>query len=266
MPDSRTSPLSGIALVTGGTSGIGLSFAQALAGRGLDLILVARSADRLAATAAELTEQYEVAVDTITADLATAEGLEQIAQRLEQDTDPVQVLINNAGHGIHTPLTTQDMSVHQAAVDLMVSSVLILGGRGGRAMRRRASGVIVNVGSVAGLLPLGGYSAIKAWVNTFSESLGVELRGSGVHVTTLVPGWVRTEFHDRAGIRTSSIPKPLWLDADRLIDDCLKDVDRGKAESLPSRRFKIIAWVLRRFPRAAVRAVAHKLMSKRGRG
>src|SRR5690625_2978874 len=266
MPDSRTSPLSGLALVTGGTYGIGLSFAQALAGRGLDLILVARSADRLAATAAELTEQYRVKVDTITADLATTEGLEQIAQRLEQDTDPVQVLINNAGHGIHTPLTTEDMSVHQAAVDLMISSVLILGGRAGRAMRRRASGVIVNVGSVAGLLPMGGYSAIKAWVNTFSESLGVELRGSGVQVTTLVPGWVRTEFHDRAGIRTSSIPKQLWLDAQRAVTDCLADVDKGKVESIPSKRYKLIAFFLRRAPRTLVHAISRAMMAKRGRG
>lgn len=266
MSDFRTSPIGGIAMVTGGTSGIGLSFSRALADRGCDLVLVARNAERLASTAAELTERYGVTVTTITADLGTREGMESVAQRLETDVDPVQMLVNNAGHGIHTPLTTEDISVHSDAVELMVHSVLVLGSRAGRAMRRRASGVIINVGSVAGLLPMGGYSAIKAWVNTYSESLGLELKGSGVQVTTLIPGWVRTEFHDRAGIRTSSIPNLLWLDADRLVSDCLSDVDKGKAESLPSLRFKIIAWVLRRFPRTMVRGGARKMMTKRGRG
>ncbi|MGC0272772.1 SDR family NAD(P)-dependent oxidoreductase [Pseudactinotalea sp. Z1739] len=266
MVDIQTSPIGGIALVTGGTSGIGLSFARALAGRGCDLILVARNAERLTATAQELHRDYGVAVDTITADLATEAGMEAVAERLEDDENPVQVLISNAGHGIHTPLTTAEIGEHTSAVELMVNSVLVLGGRAGRAMRRRASGVIVNVGSVAGLIPLGGYSAIKAWVNTYSEALALELKDTGVQVTTLVPGWVRTEFHDRAGIGTGSIPNALWLDSTRLVNDCLADVDKGKVESIPSKRFWLICFFLRRLPRPLVRAVAGKLMSKRGRG
>lgn len=264
--DIQSSPIGGIALVTGGTSGIGLAFARALAGRGCDLVLVARDTDRLQSTASQLRNVYGVAVDTVAADLATPDGVEVVAQRLEQDEDPVQVFISNAGHGIHTPLTTEEIGSHTAAVELMVNSVLVLGGRAGRAMRARDAGVIVNVGSVAGLVPLGGYSAIKAWVNTYSEALALELSGTGVQVTTLVPGWVRTEFHDRAGIRTSSIPNALWLDAKRLVNDCLADVDKGKIESIPSKRFWLICFFLRRMPRPLVRAIARRLMSKRGRG
>jgi len=264
MPELQTSPIGGLALVTGGTSGIGLAFARALARRGCDLLLVARDPERLASTAEQLRSEYGVGVDTLTADLAGTEGIEAVAERLEDDATPVQVFISNAGHGIHTPLITEDLHRHEAALELMARSVLVLGGRAGRAMRRRGSGVIVNVGSVSGLLPLGGYSAVKAWVNTYSEALALELKGTGVGVTTLIPGWVRTEFHDRAGIGTSSIPNRLWLDSDRLVRDCLADVDKGKVESIPSKRYKIISFLLRRAPRALVRFLSAKIMSKRG--
>ena len=266
MAELSTSPIGGLAMVTGGTSGIGLAFARALATRGSDLLLVARNAERLATTAKELQRSHGVQVSTMVADLATDDGIEQVAQRLEDDDEPIQVLISNAGHGIHTPLTTGQIDKHDAALDVMVRSVLVLGGRAAYAMRRRGSGVIVNVGSVSGLLPLGGYSAIKAWVNTFSEAMALELHGTGVQVTGLVPGWVRTEFHDRAGIGTSSIPNFLWLDSERLVTVCLADVDKGRIESTPSKRYKLISFLLRRAPRVVVRAISSKMMLKRGRG
>ncbi|HLS24398.1 MAG TPA: SDR family NAD(P)-dependent oxidoreductase [Beutenbergiaceae bacterium] len=266
MAPGTTSLIRGRALVTGGSSGIGLAFARALAARGCDLTLVARNADRLAQTAEELHRTYGVDVQTLQADLAGDEGIEKVAQRLEDHADPVQVFISNAGHGIHTPLTTGQVDQHDDATALMVRSVLILGTRTAYAMRERGTGVIVNVGSVSGMLPLGGYAAIKAWVNTFSEAMSLELRGTGVQVTGLVPGWVRTEFHDRAGIRTSSIPDFLWLDAQRAVTDCLADVDKGKVESIPSKRYKLIAFFLRRAPRALVHAISRAMMAKRGRG
>lgn len=266
MTRPTTSLIRGRALVTGGSSGIGLAFARALAGRGCDLILVARDAARLSATAADLHRDYGVDVQTISADLSADEGIEKVAQRLEDHTEPVQVFVSNAGHGIHTPLTTGQVEAHDAATALMVRSVLLLGARAAYAMRGRGTGVIINVGSVSGMLPLGGYAAIKAWVNTFSEAMSLELRGTGVQVTGLVPGWVRTEFHDRAGIRTSSIPDFLWLDAERAVSECLADVDKGKVESIPSKRYKLIAFALRRAPRALVYAISRAMMAKRGRG
>lgn len=252
---TRTTPvaIAGTAMVTGGTSGIGLEFARALAQRGCDLIIVARNRQRLDATAEELRNAFGVAVETIAADLTDHSDIDMLARRLEDDSAPVDILVNNAGNGIHTPLTTTDMRVHEVAMDVMIRAVLLLGGAAGRAMRERGSGIIINVGSVAGLVAMGSYSAIKSWVNTYSESLSLELEGAGVQVMTLIPGWVRTEFHERASIRTASIPRFLWLKADRLVEDCLKDVEAGRTRSTPSKRFKVLAWGAQRMPRAVVR-------------
>ncbi len=249
-----TSPLVGRALVTGGTSGIGHAFARALAARGCDLVLVARNPERLASVADQLTRRYGVDVEVMSADLGDAGDVERVAARLRESDNPVEILVNNAGHGLHDPIAQADMSVHTAAVDLMIRAVLVLGGTAGHVMAGRGHGVIINIGSVAGMIAQNNYSAIKAWVNTFSDALALELEGTGVRVLTLIPGWVRTEFHDRAAIRTSKIPDWLWLDADRLVTDALTAVDAGKDRSLPSRRFRILAFVIRHAPRPLVRA------------
>ncbi len=245
-------PIIGTAMVTGGTSGIGLAFARALAARGCDLVLVARNRQRLDETAEELRAAHGIAVHTIVADLTDRADADTVARRLEDTSAPVDILVNNAGHGVHTPLTEQ-IDVHDAAIDLMIRGVLVLGAAAGRTMQARGNGLIINVGSVAGLVAMGTYSAIKSWVNTYSESLSLELEGSGVQVMTLIPGWVRTEFHGRAKIRTSAIPSFLWLEADRLVADCLTDVEAGRTRSVPSRRFNVIAWLAQRMPRALVR-------------
>ena len=130
-------------------------------------------------------------------------------------------------------------------------------------MRERGHGAIVNVGSTAGFLSMGSYSAVKAWVMTWSEGLSNELAGTGVTVTVLAPGWVRTEFHSRADIRTSSIPAALWLDADALVAECLEDVARGKVVSIPSRRYRALIWAAHHAPRSAVRAASRRLSSGR---
>jgi short-subunit dehydrogenase len=112
---------------------------------------------------------------------------------------------------------------------------------------------------------MGAYSAIKAWVITYSESLANELHGSGVTVTALMPGWVRTEFHQRASIRASSIPNALWLDAEHLVRVSLRDVDRGKVISIPSIRYRVLSWLLRHLPRSAVRSIARRISLSRSR-
>lgn len=262
-PSARGPRLHGRSLVTGGTSGIGLSFARALAARGCDLVLVARDAGRLHRTAEDLRETYGADVETLQADLAVREQVELVAARLADDHEPIEILVNNAGRGVHSPLLAEDTREHEHAIDLMIRAVLVLGGAAGRAMRERGHGVIVNVSSVAGLITMGGYSAIKSWVHTYSESLSLELAGSGVQVTSLLPGWVRTEFHERAGIRTSSIPSALWLDADRVVSDCLADVERGRIRSVPTKRFKALAWLAEHAPRPAVRQVTARLVKGR---
>jgi uncharacterized protein len=251
------------ALITGGTSGIGAAFARALAARGDDLVLVARNADRLADMATEVKERYAVSVETIVADLAVRSDVIGIAERLASIEQPIDLLVSNAGFGIRTKLTEADTTPHEQAIDVMIRAVLMLGAAAGRAMRQRGTGTIINVSSTAGFVAMGSYSAIKAWVTTYSESLANELHGTGVKVVALCPGWVRTEFHERAEINIGSIPQLLWLDADRLVADCLKDADAGKVISIPSKRYKVLMTICEHLPHRTLRAISRTLASAR---
>ncbi|MDJ0335471.1 SDR family NAD(P)-dependent oxidoreductase [Salinibacterium sp. G-O1] len=251
------------ALITGGTSGIGAAFARQLAARGFDIVLVARNEARLATVAAELHARSGITVETLSADLAVRADVARVAERLLDESRPIDFLVNNAGFGVHTKLLDADTSSHEYAMDVMCRAVLILGAAAGRSMRSRGHGNILNVGSVAGLITMGSYSAIKAWVNSYSEGLAVELRGTGVTATSLMPGWVETEFHSRAGIRTSSIPEAMWIDADRLVAAALRDVDRRKVISIPTVRYRLLSWFARHAPRASIHWVSSKISSSR---
>src|SRR5690625_3603480 len=237
------------ALVTGATSGIGAAFVHALASRGHHLVLVARDAQRLESVAADVRSRYGVEVDVLRADLADRSQVDTVADRIADPDRPIDTLINNAGFGIHARLAGTDTSPHEHGVDVMIRAVLVLGAAAARSMRDRGRGRIINVSSTSGFVTMGGYSAIKAWATSYSESLAVELRGSGVNVTALCPGWVRTEFHERAGLSTSAIPRQLWLDADRVVEEGLRDNARGVVISIPSRRYKMLMWFARHLPR-----------------
>lgn len=251
------------ALITGGTSGIGASFARQLAEQNYDLVLVARDQARLEQSAEDLKNRYGVRVDTLSADLSRAGDVQRVADRLADQQEPIEVLINNAGFGVHARLLDADTSKHDVAIDVMIKAVLVLAGAAGRAMRERGSGGILNVSSTAGFVTMGDYSAIKAWVTSYTEGLAGELHGTGVRVTALCPGWVRTEFHQRAGIDAGKIPAPLWLDADELVRQALVDFDSGKVISLPSLRYKILIGLARHAPRSAIRAVSRMMSSSR---
>lgn len=251
------------ALITGGTSGIGASFARQLAEHNYDLVLVARDKTRLDRTAAELHDRYGVVVDTLPADLGQPADLQRVADRLADSEHPIEVLINNAGFGVHARLLDPDVSRHEVAIDVMIRAVLVLSNAAGRAMRERGRGGILNVSSTAGFVTMGSYSAIKAWVTTYTEALSNELAGSGVRVTVLCPGWVHTEFHERAGINASKIPAALWLEPDDLVRQALVDFDAGKVISLPSLRYKVLMSLARHAPRSLIRSVSKMMTSSR---
>src|SRR3954453_19759474 len=243
------------ALVTGGASGIGAAFARALARRGFDLVLVARDRERLEA-AADAYRAMGRPVEVLAADLADRSDVDRVAARLEDPARPVEVLVNNAGFSVRERLTDPDVAGHDRALDVMVRAVLVLAGAAARGMRERGHGNIVNVSSVAGFISMGAYSAIKAWVTTYTEGLANELHGTGVRVMALAPGWVRTEFHERAGVPVSGIPSALWLDADELVAAALKDLVRGRVISVPSLRYRSLILLARHGPRGGVRAVS----------
>jgi short-subunit dehydrogenase len=253
------------ALVTGGTSGIGAAFARALSLRGYDLVLVARDEERLRESADRLQAESGVQVEILAADLAVRADVDRVAERLESIDKPVDFLVNNAGFGIHGSLLERDVTIHERALAVMALAVLILGGAAGRAMKARHRGTIVTVSSVAGTIATGNYSAVKAWTTAYTEALAVELKGTGVQVTAVLPGWVRTEFHERAGIRTKSIPEFLWLDADALVQECLHDVARGKVLSVPSKRFRFLMLFTRHLPRRVIRWISGRISSSRSK-
>ncbi len=252
----------GVALVTGGTSGIGAAFARLLAARGYDLVLVARSIDRLDEMAAELRASGRT-VEVLPADLADRNAVARVVERLSDPARPIDLLVNNAGFGIHASLLDTDVSEFDRGFEVMCRTVFVLSGAAARGMVHRGSGRIVNVSSTAGFLTMGSYSSIKAWVTSYTESLAVELRGTGVGVTALCPGWVRTEFHDRAGIRSSSIPNFMWLDAEQLVSAALRDVDRGTVISIPTLRYRALIGLARLAPKSAIRSLSGAISSSR---
>lgn len=250
------------AVVTGGTSGIGAAFARELAARGWDLVLVARDETRLQAMATELGTGGR-RVEVLPADLSVRDDVDRVVRRVEDAERPVDLLVNNAGFSVHTALSSPDVAAHDRSLDVMVRAVLVLGGAAARAMRPRGRGAILNVSSTAGFITMGAYSAIKAWVTSYSEGLAVELHGSGVTVTALCPGWVHTEFHARAGIPESSIPNALWLDAEPLVRTALDDAERGRVISIPSVRYRVLIWFARHLPRRIIRGISRRISSRR---
>lgn len=251
------------ALITGGTSGIGAAFAEALAARGVDLVLVARDEGRLTDSATRLASTHGITVDTLRADLAVRADVDRVAARLEETGRPVDLLVNNAGSGVRTPLVSRDVASHDLGFDVMCRAVLVLGGAAGRAMSARGSGAIINVSSLQSLFTTGSYAAMKAWVTSYSQGLSVELHGTGVTVTAVLPGWVRTDWHARDGERRSSVPGWLWTEPADVALAALRDSARGRVVSVPSRRYRVIGWLARHLPRATVRQISGRISSSR---
>ncbi|MCA0335263.1 MAG: SDR family oxidoreductase [Actinobacteria bacterium] len=242
------------ALVTGATAGIGREFAIQLAARGHDLVIVARDVERLEELAVELRRERGVQVEVLPADLADREAVARVAARVGDAQAPVDILVNNAGFGMRTSFLENDLAAEEGMFDVLCRAVLVLSHSAGRAMKARGHGRIINVSSVASFIASGTYSAAKSWVTVFSEGLAGELAGSGVTVTALCPGFVRTEFHERAQIRDDAFPDFLWLDAPSLVRDCLEDVDQGKVISVPSLTYKAMTTALKVVPRRFVRS------------
>lgn len=236
------------ALVTGPTAGIGRCFAVQLAERGHDLVLVARNRTALEELADELRSSHGVDVEVLVADLADRTELAAVEARLAQRDRPVGLLVNNAGFGLKKPFLANDLEDEQRMLDVLVTAVLRLSHVAMRGMVERGEGGVINVSSVAGYLPRGTYSAAKAYVTQLSRWADATFRDQGVRTMALLPGFTRTEFHERMDVSRDSAPSWLWLDADRLVRDALHDFDSGKAVSVPDVRYKAITAVAQYVP------------------
>lgn len=253
------------ALVTGATSGLGAEFARQLAAAGQDLVLVARDTERLERVAEQLHATYGVATEVLSADLADHEQVRRVADRLSDPGRPVDTLVNNAGFARRTSFMADDLAEEERAVDVMLRAVLVLSHAAARAMRDRGRGRIVNVASVAAFVAMGSYSATKSWVVVFSEALARELAGTGVQVTVTCPGFVHTEFHQRADLNMTRLPEWGWLDAESVVGDTLAAADRGRVVVVPGRKYAVLVTLLRHLPRGSVRTVSAALAARRRR-
>jgi short-subunit dehydrogenase len=242
-----------LGLVTGATAGIGKVFAERLALRGHDLILVARDARRLDQCAADLAARHGINVEPLPADLTNDAEIERVGARIAAGP-PLAILVNNAGFGVKGDLVATDPAVQSAMVHVHTIAPLRLCRAALPAMLLRRSGAIVNVSSVASFIYTPGnanYSATKAYLTAFTEGLQGEVRHAGIRVQALCPGFTRTEFHDRMGLTPAERKRrPLWLSAEFVVDRSLHALERGgPVVCIPDWRYRLLVFLVRHAPR-----------------
>lgn len=259
MSDPRTPP-SACALVTGASSGIGEAIAREYARRGVPLILTARRLDRLERLGAELGARVPVTV--IAADLADPEAPRRLVEEIHARGLRVEALVNNAGYGVPGRYLSSDWPTHAAFLQVMVTAVAELTHRCLPDMEAAGRGRILNIASVAGLIPGSAghtlYGAAKAWMIRFSESLALESAPRGVHVTALCPGFTYSEFHDVAGTReqvSRSLSKSMWLQADEVARQGIDAVEAGHVLCIPGWRYRLIRWLAKLLPDGLARHI-----------
>jgi short-subunit dehydrogenase len=253
------------ALITGASSGIGEAFADVFAAQGFDVVAVARREDRLQAVAARLRERHGVTAHVIVADLGLPNAGARLCGELADRGITVDALVNNAGYGVPRGYLASPWERHQTMLQLMTVCVAELTYRLLPTMLERGYGRIINVASLAGLVPAPAghtlYPATKAFLIKFSEALHGEVRATGVHVSALCPGFTRSEFHDVTGTRDSmsQLPKWIWSDAATVARAGYDAVNRGEPIHVPGRVNRAIATLVNVVPMPIVLAVSRRL-------
>ena len=248
------------AVVTGATAGIGESFTRLLASEGFNIVLVARDEARLHERAQGLKDRYGADSVVIVADLATESGCAKVEEFISNNE--IEVLINNAGFGINKAFTMSDLAKEEEVLKVLVRTPMRLMHVALPAMKVRNSGVVINVSSVAGFIAGGAYSAAKSYLTVLSESLHTELSATNVKVSSLCPGFTRTEFHQRGRMKMAGLPEFMWLNSDVLVAKAWKDALAGKAVSIPGWQYKLLVGIISVVPRSIVRRLGMNLRVK----
>jgi short-subunit dehydrogenase len=226
-----------VALVTGASTGIGNAFARALAARGHDLVVVARTAPRLEELAATVEREHGTTTDVLPSDLETDEGVATLEARLTDAARPVELLVNNAGFGTNGVFHELPIDDEVSEIRLNVLALVRLTRAALGQMVPRGHGGVINVSSVAAYQSTpksATYGATKAFVSSFTNAIHEELHGTGVKAMVLAPGFTHTSFHERAKIdNAGTMPEFLWQSSDEVVAAALKAYDRGRAVCLP---------------------------------
>ena len=250
--------------MTGASSGLGEHFARALAASGHDLVLVARSRGALERVGRELEQAHGATCEVLVADLADAAELDTVAGRIGSGT-AVDTVVNNAGFGHYGAFSDLPLAGETGQIAVNVVALVTLSHAALRSMVPRRSGRLLNVASIGAFAPAPGgatYSATKAFVLSFTEALHDEVKSSGVHVTAVCPGFTRTEFQQRAGVSTTSMPAAAWSDPAEVVAAALAALDRNRAVCVPGMVNKVMAVSPRFGPRGLVRRISAGVMNR----
>ncbi len=246
-----------VALITGASSGLGVTFAQQLSQAGHNVTLVARRRERLDEVAAQLMRDYPIRAESLVADLATDDGTATVVKYINSVPD-LEILVNNAGFGTKGLFFDADIIGQEQMHRVHVLATMRLCHAALRKMVAQGHGSVINVSSVAAFTVAAGgvsYGATKAWMNAFTEALDAELRatGSPVKVQALCPGFTITEFHDTLGMDRSRVPRWLWLSASSVVATSLRALPDGKVIVITGWQYKLFVRILRLLPDSLVR-------------
>jgi uncharacterized protein len=253
------------ALVTGASSGIGEAFARILAGRGNDVVLVARDQARLDALAREIEAAHGARAEVLPADLTDLEQLERVEARCHDQDAPIEILVNNAGFGTFGAFHTLDLDAEIREIELNVVALVRLTHAAAVEMAARGRGGILNVSSLAGFQPgpmNATYAATKAFVTSFTEAVHEEMKGTGVSVTVLCPGFTRTGFQQAANAPASTVPGFLWQEADEVARVGLDALTKNRALAIPGPFNKTLGTLTQLAPDALTRRLSGKVIKR----
>ncbi len=253
-----------LAIVTGASAGIGAAYADRLARDAYDLVLVARRRDRLEEMAERLARTHGRSVAVLAADLGSAAGVRAVEARIAAEP-ALELVVNNAGFGTTGLFAELDRDAEEEEVRLNVLALVRLTHAAVAVFKARGHGSVINVSSLAGFQPApfnATYAATKAFVNSFTQAVSEELRGSGVRLQLLCPGFTRTEFQEVAGFSTETIPDFAWMTADAVVSSSLEALRKGDLVVIPGGGNKMMGAVFRAMPASLARRVGAAMLRR----